>query len=241
MIEAFFFIFLLFFTLINPRTRLYLEKKSCQSWVLDSINLFIQGFIIPFLGAIFVSTLYVSLIPSLQNSLQLPALLTFFLNIIFVDYLYYLNHRFFHLKKVFPIHITHHTVSNMDVVASSRNTFWTSFLIIYLWINSFFIYILHDPSWYIIGMALSVCLDMWKHSMFLVKHPLLNKILSKYLFIMTPTNHAWHHAQKIQKNFGANFNLFDRLHQTYYDNSQYPKKLGIKNNLSFFRKCFFPF
>ena len=129
----------------------------------------------------------------------------------------------------------------MDVLATSRNTLWTSFLIVYLWVNSFFIYVLKDPTPFILAMSLSAILDMWKHSKIKLFKPRFLEILSKTFFIMTPLEHAWHHSHKVNINFGANLNIFDKLHGTYYHNQEYPTKLGLNTKLTFWQKLFKPF
>ena len=58
---------------------------------------------------------------------------------------------------------------------------------------------------------------------------------------MGPIEHAWHHAHKINVNYGANLNLFDKIHKTYYYSAKYPDKLGLKNNDSLIKNLFFPF
>lgn len=129
----------------------------------------------------------------------------------------------------------------MDVFATSRNTLWTSFILIYLWFNALMLYLLQDPSIYLIAMSLSAGLDLWKHSQFLIHQKPLMHFISKYLFIMTPIEHAWHHSQKLNYNYGANLNIFDKLHGTYLANKDYPKKIGLNTQLSFWQKCFKPF
>jgi sterol desaturase/sphingolipid hydroxylase (fatty acid hydroxylase superfamily) len=58
---------------------------------------------------------------------------------------------------------------------------------------------------------------------------------------MTPNEHAWHHSNKIRSNYGANFNIFDKLHKTYYRNFIRPDQLGLNINMSFWKKALFPF
>ena len=36
--------------------------------------------------------------------------------------------------------------TDMDLLGTSRNTLWASFLMIYLWVHALFIYSLQDPS-----------------------------------------------------------------------------------------------
>lgn len=83
---------------------------------------------------------------------------------------------------------------------------------------------------------------MWKHSNLLQAHTGLQHKLSKYLGLMTPLEHAWHHAHKLNQNFGANLNLFDKLHGTYTAESAYPERLGVSvAKLKPWQQFFFPF
>ena len=235
------FIMLIIGLFFNPISKNFLKNKTAKSWVLDCLNLGVQGTFIPLLVAILASSGFSYVLPELQGKLEVHPILSFYLNFIFVDYLYYWNHRLFHSKKLFPIHIVHHTVTQMDVFATSRNTLWTSFLIIYLWVNSFFIFWLKDPSPYIFAMSLSACLDLWKHSTAFISRTKTLSFISKTFCIMTPLEHAWHHSKKVNVNFGANLNLFDKIHGTYYSSDVYPKTLGLKIKLTFWQKLFKPF
>lgn len=235
------FLLLLAHTFFFTKSPNFLKRKSLKDWFLDGVNLTIQGTLIPFLVTILASSGYVYIIPGLKDSFEINPVFSFYLNFFIVDYLYYWNHRIFHRKTFFPLHIVHHTVTQMDVMATSRNTVWTSFLIIYLWVNSFFIYSLKDPAPFILAMSLSAALDMWKHSTFLISRPDILKFISKKLCIMTPQEHAWHHSTKININFGANLNIFDKLHGTYYYSDETPIKLGINTKLNYWRRLYWPF
>ncbi|NJL11283.1 MAG: sterol desaturase family protein, partial [Calothrix sp. SM1_7_51] len=162
------------------------------------------------------------------------------LSFIFVDYLYYWNHRLFHTDWLWFVHQVHHTVTVMDVLGTSRNTLWTSFLIIYLWIHSLFIYLLSDPSWYIFGVSLTCALDLWRHSR-IAPEPtsLIYKLISEWLTL--PQDHAQHHcSDNGGANYGANFKIWDKIHSTYRTNNDLPESLGTKSNLSIIQKLFLP-
>jgi len=208
--------------LLNPKSRAQLRQKSPFEWGLDTSNLLIQGFLIPFLRMAGVFALLKYFWPQAQGLWQLSNWAGFLLCFIGVDYLYYWNHRLFHHKKIFPVHVVHHTVTQMDVMATSRNTLWTSFLILYLWVNGLLLYLTNLNSGFISAMALTACLDMWKHSNLLQNQTGLQNWLSRWLLLMTPLNHAWHHSARLNYNFGANLNLFDRLHGTYSAETDYP-------------------
>ena len=241
MLVFFTFVILLALTVTNSKQPFLLWKKSREDWLLDGIGLFFQGIVIPFLQIAVVFQLYHLLLPDTRALLNLYPIAAFLLSFVFVDYLYYWNHRLFHTRKLWFVHQVHHTVTEMDVLGTSRNTLWTSFLIVYLWIHSLFIYLLQDPNWYILGISLSSALDLWRHSSF---SPLPNSRLYRYLspWLILPQDHAWHHSSNcIHGNYGANFKLWDKIHGTYYQSDKAPSSHGIDSSLSFISKLFLPF
>ncbi|MEZ0368720.1 MAG: sterol desaturase family protein [Candidatus Sericytochromatia bacterium] len=241
MVEAITFYALFAWLLAFREGREMVRSKTRFEWLLDTANLLIQGLAIPALQIGLYFILLKALLPDIQGILKLSWLGGFLLNFIFVDYLYYWNHRLFHSKKLFPVHLVHHSVTQMDVMATSRNTLWTSFLIVYLWANGLFLYLTDFNAGYLVAMSLSACLDLWKHSSLMHSRPEWQMALSKYLFVMTPLDHAWHHAEKLNYNFGANLNLFDKLHGTFTQESAYPARLGVKHRLTPFQQLLFPF
>jgi sterol desaturase/sphingolipid hydroxylase (fatty acid hydroxylase superfamily) len=236
MISTIAFVLLMIFTLASSNLRKLMLKKSYEHWVLDLVNLPIQGILIPLLQTIVFYQLFSLLAPDLKGSLSLTPVLAFLLNFIFIDYLYYWNHRLLHKKGWWQMHKVHHSIECMDVLGTSRNTLWTSFLIIYVWMNSIFIFILKDPSFYILAASLGAALDLWKHSSF--KGPFF---LSDRLFIASSIDHHWHHSNSPHFNFGANLNLWDKLHGTYKKEVSFPDKLGIKLDQGLLKSLLFPF
>ncbi|MGB3757225.1 MAG: sterol desaturase family protein [Rivularia sp. (in: cyanobacteria)] len=241
MLVFFTFVILLALTVTNSKQPFLWRKKSCEDWLLDGIGLFFQGIAIPFLQITFVFQLYQLLLPHTRASINLYPIAAFSLSFVFVDYLYYWNHRLFHTRKLWFMHQVHHTVTEMDVLGTSRNTLWTSFFIVYLWIHSLFLYLLQEPYWYILGISLSSALDLWRHSNFTPKvNSWLYYCLSPWLIL--PQDHAWHHFSNCDRgNYGANLKLWDKIHGTYYQSDSLPDSLGIKNYLSLTKKLFLPF
>jgi sterol desaturase/sphingolipid hydroxylase (fatty acid hydroxylase superfamily) len=232
------FLILIIATFWGQSGREKLRQKSHHDWLLDSIGLFIQGVVIPILQVVVIAKLYMIMLPDWQGKLGLAPWLAFGLNFVAIDYLYYWNHRLLHHKQFWPLHQVHHSVTEMDVLGTSRNTLWSSFLIMYLWVNGLFVYLLDDPKWYLVGMSLTSGLDLWRHSRFGVHGGW--EWLSSWL--MLPQDHHWHHAQGIEGcNFGANFKLWDRLHGTYWKSDAPPQDLGNEVNLSLVRQLLFPF
>jgi sterol desaturase/sphingolipid hydroxylase (fatty acid hydroxylase superfamily) len=235
------FLLLVSLTGLNHQQRIHLRDKKISEWILDITGLFFQGIIIPGLQIFFVYQIYNFLLPNHQGMISLNPIFAFCVSFIFIDYIYYWNHRLFHSQFFYSIHRVHHTVTQMDVIGTSRNTLWTSFLIIYLWVHPCFIYLLHDPSWYIFGASLTSGLDLWRHSIFTPQHnSLLYKILSPWLIL--PQDHSWHHSsENIYGNFGANFKLWDKMHGTYFSSESMTDKLGIELSFDFWKQLFLPF
>ena len=229
-------VFFTFFTLlalivIRNRQLNFLHEKTSEDWILDTLGLLFQGIVIPLLQLGIIYQLYQKFLPNLHNYYNLHSIFAFILSFVIVDYFYYWNHRLFHTSLMWQIHQVHHTVTHMDVLGTSRNTLWTSFLIIYLWVHPLFIYLIQDPSYYILGVSLTSALDLWRHSCFNIsQNSLLYRCLS--LWLILPQDHASHHASCcIKGNYGANFKLWDRIHGTYFESKveleNAPVSLGI--------------
>ena len=239
--EILIFLVLVSLAYFHKRWQKNFYKKSVGNWGLDLINLFFQGNIIPLLQTFFLFRLLQFLFPNYQGFLDLPPYACFLLNFLLVDYIYYWGHRLLHSNFLWNTHKVHHSVEHMDVFSSSRNTLWTSLLIVYVWINSLFIFLLADPSYFIYSISLTAMLDLWRHSNLYPKQSNIFTDLFETLFI-SPKLHSWHHSDQFFKfNFGANLSLWDRIHKTYKDDPYFPAKLGISTNLVFWKKLFYPF
>ena len=240
--SVFFAFWLLIFLTITNRRRLEnLWIKSWQDWILDITGLLFQGFIIPFLQITLVYQLYSYLFPHWQGCLTLHPIISFIVSFVVIDYLYYWNHRLLHSPLLWHLHQVHHTVTDRNVLGTSRNTIWTSFLIIYLWFHGLFIYLIANPNWYIAGVSLTAILDLWRHSEIEPrKDSFLYRLLSPWLIL--PWDHAWHHSNNSEVgNYGANFKLWDRIYGTNYKSDRLPVSLGITTKLNLLQKLFFPF
>jgi sterol desaturase/sphingolipid hydroxylase (fatty acid hydroxylase superfamily) len=235
------FIMLLALTAGKKNRLALFRQKNVEDWFIDGIGLFFQGILIPILQLTLVYHFYKYFLPSFQGVLNLHPIAAFALSFIFVDYLYYWNHRWLHSRWLWDVHQVHHTVTEMDVLGTSRNTLWTSFLIIYLWIHALFIFLLQNPAWYVLGASLTSVFDLWRHSA-LAPSPtsLVYRWLSSWLIL--PQDHAWHHASScIAANYAANFKLWDKIHGTYYESEKAPDTLGIETHLTLAQKLLLPF
>lgn len=234
------FILLLGMTIAHKPSLAKLQRKSRHDWILDGLGLCVQGLLIPALQIAIVYQLYQLLFPHQEGCLHESAIATFLLSFLLVDYLYYWNHRCLHSENFWFLHQVHHTVTDMDVLGTSRNSLWTSFLIIYLWIHPLFIYLLQDPTGYIIGVSITSSLDLWRHSQFILSpESWLYRLLSPWLIL--PQDHAWHHASNSHCcNYGANLKIWDKLHGTYYQDANPPASLGIETSLTLIQKLLYP-
>ncbi|QIR40046.1 sterol desaturase family protein [Tolypothrix sp. PCC 7910] len=235
------FIGLVCWTINNQVCRTQLQIKSREDWLLDGVGLMIQGIMIPLLQATVVYGIYHQLFPQLQGNFKIAPILAFIISFILVDYLYYWNHRLLHSKFLWQVHQVHHTVTQMDVLGTSRNTLWTSLLIIYLWIHTLFLYLLADPTAYLLGVSLTSALDLWRHSRLMIDE---NSWLYQFVFpwLILPQDHAWHHCSEVFNcNYGANLKLWDKLHKTYYESKDLPSVIGISTSLTLRQKLLFPF
>jgi sterol desaturase/sphingolipid hydroxylase (fatty acid hydroxylase superfamily) len=235
------FIGLVGWTINDKFGRTQLKIKSREDWLLDGIGLTIQGILVPLLQATFVYSLYHYFLPHYQGYLKLSPILSFILSFVLIDYLYYWNHRLLHSKLFWQVHQVHHTVTQMDVFGTSRNTIWTSLLIVYLWIHTLFLYLLADPTGYLLGVSLTSALDLWRHSRLMIS---ANSWLYRFLcfWLILPQDHAWHHCNEtFHCNYGANLKIWDKLHGTYYKSQELPSVIGISTSLSLSKKLLFPF
>ncbi len=231
--------------LARPKGWQQLCQKSKSDWALDLSGLGIQGIVIP---AMQVGLLYRALhflLPQAAGCLTLPPLAQFLICTILIDYAYYWNHRWLHTQG-WALHQVHHTVTQLDVLGTSRNSLWSSFFILYLWVHALMIYLLHNPSGYLWGISLTAMLDLWRHSQ-LGPRPKswLHRALSAWLVL--PQDHAHHHAhQRHTCNFGANLKIWDRIHHTDHKASRLLKDassqaIDLPASMSLWQKLFYPF
>jgi sterol desaturase/sphingolipid hydroxylase (fatty acid hydroxylase superfamily) len=216
----------------------FLKSRDASGWFLDLANLTVQGTLIPLLQGILVSKGLEALLPELHGSLAIGPAGAFLLCMVGVDYAYYWNHRLLHKRWLWALHQTHHSAPHMDAWMSSRNTIWTSLLIVYLWLNGVLIHITGERDAVLLAVTITGCLDLWRHSGMKLHHA-LERLLSCVL--VTPTQHAWHHSSHVVDiNFGANFNLWDRLHGTYLPKTGLPARIGVPAPGSLLRQLIHP-
>jgi len=233
-----FWILMIATALVSGGASVFFNRKK-DDWLLDGISLLVQGALIPLLQVFLVATWLTQFQPDLAKTLVLEPWVAFGLCFVGVDYLYYWNHRILHTKALWPVHLVHHTAHQMDVLTTSRNTVWSSLLIVYLWLNGTVVYLLADPAPYAAAITLTAVLDLWRHSPLNPKGLIRDALGS---FLILPRDHAWHHSQDVYDvNFGANLNWWDKLHGTWHLSQQEPKELGVKTNISLVSRLLWPF
>jgi len=216
-----------------------LQQKPAADWLLDLCGLAVQGILIPALQIGLLYQVLATLLPQWENSVAVSSLVSFLFCFIAVDYAYYWNHRWLH-SFAWPLHRVHHTVTQLDVFGSSRNSLWSSFFILYLWVHTLMIYLLQDSNGYLWGISLTAMLDLWRHSLLgPSSHSKLCSALSPWLVL--PQDHALHHSHQHSYNFGANLKVWDRLHGTSKHAASFPCKIGVQTSLTFWQKLLFPF
>lgn len=216
-----------------------LKDRGAGNWLIDGAGLFFQGAAVPLLETGLLYWALGKVWPAGRGALAVPGWAAFALNFVLVDYLYYWNHRFLH-GGLWPWHAVHHTAERLDVLVTSRNTLLSPLLIVYVWINSVFLFVLAEPGPFLLAAALTAALDLWRHSEAWPEAPgsalgALSRVL------VTPLDHAWHHsAERMDSNFGANLKLWDRIHGTLHEPGEYPERLGIELPWTFARKLLVP-
>src|SRR5688500_3064267 len=189
--------------------------RDRAAWLVDGSGLVIQGMI---------AVALIWLVPHRRGAIDVPFWLALLISFVVVDYAYYWNHRLLH-GALWRWHAVHHTAPKLDIVVTSRNSLWTPLLILYVWAGLAAIFLLRDPSGFLLGLSLTAALDLWRHSP-LVLPPRVRRVLSWIL--VTPHEHAWHHSRsRTAVNFGANFTIWDRLHGTFDATDALPEQLAL--------------
>ncbi len=235
------FSILLTISLLCKQKKTDIFSRTKNQWIVDGVSLLNQGYLVPFLQKIIAGLIIAYFFAGSSKFLSLNPLILFLLHFTLIDYLYYWNHRIFHKKQFWWLHSVHHSSPKMDILMTSKNSLWTPFFIVYIWIHAFFLSIIANPTPYLIGLATSACLDLWRHSGFNVNLNSNNSIQYLWWLLITPNDHSWHHSSnKYDVNFGANLTLWDRMHGTFFRAIDKTPKIGTKTKLNLFKTLFFP-
>jgi sterol desaturase/sphingolipid hydroxylase (fatty acid hydroxylase superfamily) len=212
-------------------------KARLQNRILDLTGVLAQALVVPVL-ATFLGQEVFPLIFTPKLALPIiPAWILFILPFTLVDYLYYWNHRTLHTKLFWFLHQVHHTSEKLNITVTSRNSIWTPLFLVYVWFQAFLIYLTPETKAYLYGLWLMGALDMWRHSGW--KTPQFLKVLG--VFLILPEDHEWHHSlEKSGVNYGANLNIWDRLHGTYWNPPKRAQKLGSETRGTLTQELFLP-
>ncbi len=223
--------------LLTEDLRKKIISRHRKEWAVDIGGLFIQGIIVPAFPFLVIPILNY-FFSSKAGSIDLNPFIQFIISFIIIDYLYYWNHRYFHSKLFWYLHRLHHSSRHLDVFATSRNGVITSFLFVYVWAQIAGLYFLKDSSAFLAGLTLTFALDLWRHSGLELSNS-FTRVLAHALIL--PEHHTLHHSYNCRnKNYGANFNWWDKLHGTFSDSRISNSDLEKTMTQNFLRELFLP-
>jgi len=192
--------------------------------VLNLAGLAIQGAAIPVAGYLIATHVLAPAWPGAAGRLAIGWWGAFALNVVVVDFLYYVEHRLFHrLRVLWPLHRCHHASTALTVWATSRNALLVNVLFVYFLVNPVLGFICDQPEGFFFGAALTASLDLWRHAR------LPAACTPRWLgyLLVTPLHHHLHHSPDGQRvNFGANWIVWDRLFGTAQAPDGYPARYG---------------
>jgi sterol desaturase/sphingolipid hydroxylase (fatty acid hydroxylase superfamily) len=163
--------------------------------------------------------------PAAEGGVWLPSGLAFATAFVALDYAAYWMHRLMHHRPLWRLHFTHHTVVSLNTVAAGRHSLSESLCSPLHVLHGLVVFLLADPSWYLIGVSTSFALDIWRHSP-MTTHQSNAIARAVHALVITPEEHAVHHHTGSRSNFGANLKLWDRMHGTYQAANGQPAALG---------------
>jgi sterol desaturase/sphingolipid hydroxylase (fatty acid hydroxylase superfamily) len=214
------------------------EAPQRADHLLNLAGLTVQGMVIPLAGYGIAQYVLAPLSPDWSGSLKLGWWGAFLLNVVVVDFLYYLQHRAFHaIDPLWRLHKCHHASPRVNVWATSRNTLVTNFLFVYLLVNPVLGFMCDAPEGFFFGAALTASLDLWRHA------HLPERSSPAWLgaLMITPLHHHQHHSTEGHRvNYGANLIIWDRIFGTARDPREYPARYGVRDAPSPWRQFLFP-
>ncbi|MEZ5303971.1 MAG: sterol desaturase family protein [Verrucomicrobiales bacterium] len=212
------------------------NRHGPWDWAIHLSGFAFQGAVIPACGYLLASRALPAALPDFANVVPLGWVGAFLLNFVFVDFLFYWQHRLFHRSPgLWKLHCCHHTAARVDVWVTSRNSLLTHFLFVYLLVNPLLGYLVDRPDAFFAGAALTASLDLFRHaSLDYGRVPgaaRLAAILGQ-VFVL-PSAHHRHHGSsesEVAGNFGANLIVWDRLFGTRLPGGGYPDAYGVKDS-----------
>ena len=207
------------------------SRHSGWDWVIHLSGFLIQGAVIPLFGY-FIATQLPYWIPQGAGVLPLGWWGAFLLNFVFVDFLYYWQHRGFHqVPLLWKLHLCHHTARRVDVWVTSRNALVFHFLFVYFLLNPILGYLVTRPEGFFAVAMVTASLDIFRHANIGgsrlpgLRHlgPWLGQV-----FVLPAAHHRHHSATHFEGNYGANLILWDRLFHTFLSEDEYPTMYGVR-------------
>ncbi len=188
-------------------------------WILNLSGFFMQGIVVPLAGYLLATRVFPRFFPDFEGVLTIGVGGAFLLNVIVVDFLYYLQHRAFHgIPWLWKLHAPHHYSPTLNIWASARNALLTHFLFVYMLLNPLLGFLCDAPAAFFAGAMLTAALDLFRHSSVRADWPLLRGVL-----VLPRDHHRHHDGGKAFSNFGANFLVWDRLFGTADMQADYPE------------------
>jgi sterol desaturase/sphingolipid hydroxylase (fatty acid hydroxylase superfamily) len=195
----------------RARRRAALTRTSGE-WALDLAGLAIQGLGVPLVSWALWSVLVERYAPTLRGSWRASAAAQATLSLVVVDYVYYWNHRLLHARG-WPMHAEHHAARQFDPLMAARNALPATLLLCYVWANGLIAVLLREPGVFLATTLLAALADAWRHG---GPAPAAGSRAHRRLagLLVTPHEHRRHHETH-DRNFGANWSVWDRLHGTF--------------------------
>lgn len=235
------FAFFLALSLVVFSERAKLRRKTVSDWIVDTASLFMHFFVVPALQIVVVGGLLRTFFPQWRGTLP-SSLGVSFLLYLAIDYAWYWNHRILHSQTpLWRLHRTHHAPVEIDVFVTARNLLVTHFLMVYFWAIGVAVFLLADPTIFLGFAAFGLVLNFWGHTSFVL--PCENPLNRAFAAIfVTPREHLWHHSrERPHCNFGTVISVWDRLHGTFYCESEPPKEFGETYRKTPWNQLFWPF
>jgi sterol desaturase/sphingolipid hydroxylase (fatty acid hydroxylase superfamily) len=246
-IPALTFILLLAGEWLAPRRETN-AKHGIWDWIIHLSGFLVQGAIIPLCSYGIATRLLPRLVPSGAGVLPLGWCGAFLLNFVFVDFLYYWQHRaMHHIPWFWKLHLCHHTAERVDVWVTSRNTLVFHFFFVYFLINPILGYLVTEPEGFFAGAMLTASLDIFRHANIdASKIPGTRRITmwADKLLVLPGAHHRHHGAEGYEGyegNYGANLIIWDRMFGTLLPDEGYPASYGVRQAPTLPVQWLFPF
>lgn len=211
------------------------STSSRADLVLNLVGFVMQGVVVPLAGYWLATSVLASAWPSLAGGLRIGWFGAFALNFVFVDFLFYWQHRLFHrVHFLWALHQCHHASRSVNVWATARNSLAINFLFVYLAVNAVLGFLCDRPAGFFTAAAVTAGLDLWRHAR-------IDAPRGLGLVLVTPWQHHLHHSPGgARSNFGANFILWDRFFGTERAAHDFPDEYGTPLVPAPWRQFFFP-